>query len=44
MNPRALKPDAKRNLRPFAFIACLSVLADPLGEVHHAAAYSNREA
>ena len=31
MSPRALKPDVKRNLRSFAFIACLAVLADPLG-------------
>jgi hypothetical protein len=31
MNTSTLKPDAKRNLRPFAIIACLSVLADPLG-------------
>jgi hypothetical protein len=31
MSPRALKPDVKRNTRSFAFIACLSVLADPLG-------------
>jgi Predicted periplasmic lipoprotein (DUF2279) len=31
MSSRALKPDVKRNTRSFAFIACLSVLADPLG-------------
>ena len=31
MSPRALKPDVKRNTRSFAFIACLAILADPLG-------------
>jgi hypothetical protein len=31
MSPRALKPDGKRNTRSFAFIACLAILADPLG-------------
>jgi Predicted periplasmic lipoprotein (DUF2279) len=31
MNSSALKPDVKRNARSFAFIACLSILADPFG-------------
>ena len=31
MSPRALKPDVKRNLRSFAFVACIAVLADLMG-------------
>ena len=31
ISPRALKPNVNRTVRSFAFIACLSAMADPLG-------------